>query len=533
MSRDRTPWGVLCLLLVSAAWMASAQPAPARPDIVIIMADDMGYSDIGCYGGEIRTPNLDKLAEAGLRFSSFYNSARCCPTRAAMLTGLYPHQAGVGHMVTVTQLPGYQGHLSDRCVTIAQALRPAGYRTLMSGKWHIGEDFAYWPRQRGFDRFYGLVSGASNYFAISPERTFAEENRRIDPSVGKPDYYLTDDFTQRAVDYLDQYGRDPQPLFLYLPYTAPHWPLHAPAEDVARYRGKYLVGWDEIRRQRMERLLALGLIDPALALSPRDASVPAWDTRTEAQKQDHDLRMAVYAAQIDRMDQNIGRVVEKLRQLGRLDNTLIFFFADNGGCDESRAGDRTGGPVGTRDSDASYGRGWANTSNTPFRLYKSFVHEGGIATPLIVHWPAKVKPNSISHAVGHVIDIMATCLEVAGATYPTTFNGKDILPLEGRSLVPVLTGGQRADAPIFWEHQGNRAVRLGNWKAVARNNAAWELYDMAADRAELRNLASANAAKLQELTALYDQWTARAFVLPYAQVQRAPSTPTTRPAIEK
>lgn len=510
--------------LATAAVQAALPPDGGRPNIVVIMADDMGYSDIGCYGSEIATPNLDGLAHSGVRFTHFYNAARCCPTRSALLTGLYNHQTGVGDMVQHRDLPAYQGYLNGRCVTFAEALRPAGYHALMSGKWHVGEDRPHWPTDRGFERYFGLISGASSYWQLDAGRKMALDDRPFTPEPGK--FYMTDAITGHAVQMIGEYSRKPEPWFLYLAYTAPHWPLHAPPEDIAKYRGKYRKGWDALRRERHERQLALGIVDRKWALTPRDSTVPAWDTVAEADKDAEDLRMAVYAAQIDRMDQGIGRVLESIRQSGQEDNTLVIFLADNGGCHEEKIkGEKPAVPPGPAGSFTSYGRPWANASNTPFRLYKHWVHEGGISTPFIARWPKTIrKGGTLCHQPAHVVDIMATVLDAAGAPYPKTRNGQPVTPLAGRSFLPLLQGKRWAGHdPLFWEHEGNRAVRAGRWKLVSNYPEGWELFDIEADRTELHNLAAAEPGRVKELIALYDAWAARSGVAPWDQVrQRRP-----------
>ncbi|MSV29189.1 MAG: twin-arginine translocation signal domain-containing protein [Bryobacterales bacterium] len=487
-----------------------------RPNIVLIMADDMGFSDIGCYGSEIETPNLDRLAANGLRFTQFYNGARCCPTRAALMTGLYSHQAGVGHMVENRGTPAYQGYLNDRCLTIAEALRAGGYRTAMAGKWHVGEDRPHWPVDRGFERSFTLISGASNYFRLDEGRKMAIGDQPFTPS-GR-DYYMTDAFTDHAVKFIDEFGRSKDtPFFLYLPYTAPHWPLHALPEDIAKYRGKYMKGWDTLREERRARQLRLGVVEEKWPLTPRDPDAPAWNDVRD--KDAFDLKMAVYAAQIDRLDRGVGRVMAKIKELGAEDNTLVLFLADNGGCAEEKVKGENIAAPGPADSFTSYGLPWANASNTPFRLYKHWVHEGGISSPLIAHWPSVIKAkNSITNQPGHLIDIMATCLDAAGAAYPATYKGKPVTPLEGKSLLPVFEGRRRAGhEAIYWEHEGNRAVRQGRWKLVARFGGGWELYDLEADRTELKNLAGADPARVKAMQALWDKWAAKVGVEPWGK----------------
>ncbi|MBK5291519.1 MAG: arylsulfatase [Acidobacteriia bacterium] len=499
-----------------------AQSNP-RPNIVLIMADDMGFSDIGCYGGEIQTPNLDRLAKGGVRFTHFYNTARCCPTRSALLTGLYNHQAGVGHMVADRGAPAYQGYLNDRCVTIAEALRPAGYRTLMTGKWHVGEKRPHWPCDRGFEHYYGLISGGSNYFRLDKGRQMAIDNEPHIPSGDR--FYMTDAFSDHAVSFVDQYaGKNAataDPFFLYLAYTAPHWPLHAWPEDIARYRGKYKMGWDELRKRRHARQIEMGIVDKRWPLTPRDGKVPAW---SEADNPDEwDLRMAVYAAQIHRMDVGIGRLLAKLEEKKQLDNTLIMFLADNGGCAEENVAPEVPGPPGPAESFTSYRTPWANASNTPFRLYKHWVHEGGISTPFIAHWPDRIrKGGGLTHQPGHLIDVMATCLDVSGAAYPSERKGKKITPFEGRALTPIFEGRTRKAHPaLYWEHEGNRAVREGDWKLVSRHPGDWELYDLKSDRTELSNLASKNPDRVARMKKMYEAWAARCGVVEWNDLQRA------------
>jgi len=495
-----------------AGVLSRGKTAPtSQPNIVLIMADDMGFSDIGCYGGEIETPNLDRLARDGLRFTQFYNTARCCPTRAALMTGLYSHQAGVGHMVGNLGYPAYQGHLNRNCVTIAEVLKTADYQTLMTGKWHVGNLPGYWPRDRGFDRFYGSNTSTGSYFGVhedSYDRRLILDDKEVEPSA---EWYATDAYTDYAIDFVKTAGQKDRPFFLYTAYTAPHWPLHALPEDIAKYRGKYRKGWDVLRRERHARMIELGIVKKNWPLSPRGGE--SWDS-LDAEKQDEmDLRMAVYAAMVDRMDRNIGRLMETLKETGAFDNTLILFLSDNGGCAEGGMWgfNREGGPIGSPQSYASYGRCWANASDTPFRRYKSWTHEGGIATPLIAHWPGVIKrKNKLVHEPGHVIDIMATCCDVAGATYPAIYEGRPIFPLEGQSLLPLLKGHERkGHEAIFWEHQGNRAVRQGKWKLVAAHQEPWELYDLEADRTELLNLAERFPEKVEELKALYRGWAKR------------------------
>lgn len=507
----------LCITGVSPS-AADQAPAPQRPNIILILADDLGFSDLGCYGSEIATPNLDALAAGGMRFTQFYNAARCCPSRAALLTGQYPHAVGVGHMCADYQLPGYQTGLSDRCVTIAEVLRQSGYHALMSGKWHVGMAPEHRPLVRGFEHYFGILSGACNYFRPEPHRMLMLDDRRIEPV--DPSFYMTDAITERAVEYIDQYAGRDKPFFLYVAYTAPHAPLHARPEDIARYRGTYRAGWDELRQRRYHRMIELGIIDSRWSLSPRDPGAAAWDDVCDKDRED--LKMSVFAAQIDRMDHGVGRIVEKVRVRGIEKNTLILFLSDNGGCAENLDEGKPGAPIGTIDSSIGYGPPWANLSDTPFRRFKRMAHEGGIATPLIAYWPSVItRGGAITHEVGHVIDLLPTVLDAAGAEYPKFFQGRDIRPADGLSLLPVLRGHQREGHELLaWEHEGHRAVRCGRWKLVSYFPDPWELYDLELDRTELHNLADRMPDKVRELADRYEAWARRCNVVPWETISR-------------
>ena len=542
--------------------------APARPDIVLIMSDDMGWSDVGCYGGEIPTPVLDGLAQNGLRFTQFYNTSRCCPTRASLLTGLYSHQAGVGHMMEERGLRGYRGNLNRHCRTIAEVLAPAGYRSYLSGKWHVTRHIApdgpkhSWPLQRGFDRFYGTIHGAGSFF---DPNTLTRDNTYIspyaDPEYQPEEFYYTDATADHAVRFIAEHAEEhaDDPFFLYVSFTAPHWPMHALEEDIERFAGMYDDGYEPVRQARLERLLELGLIDPAWEPAPL---VGDWES--EPDKEWQARCMEVYAAMIHSMDRAIGRIVDELERTGRLDNTLILFLHDNGGCAEEYGrqanGDgprpdqptlppladdylqphmrppqtRDGFPVrsgrgvmpGAADTDLGYGEEWANVSNVPFRLYKHFVHEGGIASPLIVHWPAGIADHLRSGLVtepSHLIDIMATAVDLTGAEYPQQVDQVEIHPLEGVSLAPSFRGERiERTAPLFWEHSGNRAIRRGDWKLVARGAGNdWQLYDMANDRTETNDLAGEHPDLVAELAAEWEAWAERAWVKPWPWDQQS------------
>ncbi len=538
-----------------------------KPNIVLIMSDDMGYSDISCYGGEIDTANLNRLAHNGIRFTQFYNTARCCPTRASLMTGLYPHQAGVGHMMEDRGHDGYRGQLNQSCVTIAEVLKQNGYHTSMCGKWHVTRhtaqdgDKSAWPLQRGFDNFYGTITGAGSFYDPS---TLCRQNTLITPENDEEyqpnTYYYTDAISDNAVNFLQQHHEtaSEQPFFLYTAYTAAHWPMHALEKDIQKYKGRYDAGYDAIRAERLERLKQLGFVNaniaPAAATDNwNQVKNKAWETRC----------MEVYAAMIDSMDQGIGKIIDQLEATGELDNTLIFFLQDNGGCAENvgRAGNGTGpdnlkplgpdglqprisppmqtrdgrwvrtGPQtmpGAEDSYVAYGRGWANVSNTPFREFKHWTHEGGISTPLIVHWPQGIAADAanksrprIVQQPSHLIDIMATCVDVSDAEYPQEFSGNKVHALEGLSLQPLLngTGSNSGDdafseRTIYWEHEGNRAVRHGDLKLVAKENQPWELYNISHDRAEQNNLAATQPDTVATMSTAWDTWAERANVLP-------------------
>lgn len=504
-------FALLCLAVTAAV---------KRPNIVVILADDMGYSDIGSFGGEIATPNLDRLAAGGVRFTQFYNGARCCPTRASLLTGRYAHQAGVGHMVDEsTQMTalraklnssGYTNAINDRSVTMAEALRTGGYRTMTVGKWHVGYNRPHWPIDRGFDRSFSLIGGAMNYFGEGAKIVEGETAVKL-----PDDFYSTEAFAKRASDYINEEAR--APFFLYLAFNAPHWPLHARPDDIARYRGKYKDGWDVLRQRRHARQLDLGLLDKRWPMTPRDPASPAWDTLTDAEKDEWDLRMATYAAMVDSLDRGVGQVLAALRDTGTEENTLVIFLSDNGGCAEKIDRGKAGAAMGARDSYTSYRLPWANASNTPFRLYKHWVHEGGISTPFIASWPAGIKKKDVLvHEPSHLVDVMATALDLAGVRYPRRHAGHAVEPAEGRSLRPLLQGARKAPVrALYWEHEGNRAVREGKWKLVARHRGDWELYDLDADRTELTDLASKNPAQVKALTAKYDAWARRVGARPW------------------
>lgn len=546
---------IISRLLGSILLLSVASAAP-RPNVIVIMSDDMGYSDVGCYGGEIPTPNLDGLAAGGLRYTQFYNTGRCCPTRASLLSGLYAHQVGIGQMTNDLNQPGYRGDLSRNAVTLAEVLKTAGYRTYMAGKWHVTTqlkpdgDKANWPMQRGFDKFYGTIIGAGSFFdpwtltrgndAITPEN---------DPEYQPEQFYYTDAISDHAVRFVDEHAKNAkdEPFFLYVSHTAPHWPMHALDKDIAKYKGKYDVGYEVIREARFKRMKELGVIDD-WELSPAPAK---WEDVPEERRAWEARCMEVYAAMIDSMDQGIGRLIESLKANRQFENTLILYLHDNGGCAENRGRfprenplegvepmgrdelqtamdplrTRDGRPVltgpgvmpGPATTYIAYGENWANVSNTPFRQYKSQNHEGGIATPLIAHWPKGISGrNELRVQPGHLIDIMTTCVELSGADYPRRFQGHDIPPMEGMSLTPTFESNVNAERVLIWEHYDNAAIRLGKWKLVRLrgNPSTWELYDMKKDRSELHNLAASHPDKAAELEALWEKHAWRTNIYP-------------------
>jgi arylsulfatase A-like enzyme len=512
---------------------AQKKPAPApRPNIILIMVDDLGYSDIGAYGSEIKTPNLDQLASEGIRFREFYNNSICAPTRASLITGQYPHKAGVGYFNVNLGLPAYQGYLNKESLTFAEVLRNAGYSTLMSGKWHVGNDSLAWPNQRGFDRFYGFINGASNYYDIgkygqAPPVELVENNRRINLPADK---YLTDEITDHALSYLEEQSKTPKPFFLYLAFNAPHWPLQAPEEDIAKYKGRYNIGWDSLRKERIQRQKTIGIANPDQSIAVRDNEVTPWDNVPFDEKQLWQTKMEIYAAMVDRVDQNIGKLREKLKALKKDDNTLIIFISDNGAQggyagSSPRKPQRNSGPAGTAGSYVYQDQPWAYVSNTPHSSYKNNMHEGGISAPFIAWFPKQIKAGSIVKGTGHLIDLAPTFYDFAKATYPASNQGVATNSLPGKSLVPVLTGKteqvERGE-PIFWERAGNRAVRKGNWKLVSTYPGyKWELYDLQKDRGETTDLAASRTEIVNELSADYFRWAEKTGVVDYEKIKPA------------
>ena len=506
---------------------SSSQSGTDKPNIILVMVDDLGYSDFGCYGSEINTPTIDKLASEGLRLREFYNNSICAPTRASLITGQYHHKAGVGYFNVNLGLPAYQGWLNKESLTFGEVLKQAGYRTYLSGKWHVGNDSLYWPNQRGFDRFYGFINGASNYYDISPYKEKAlpvelvENNKRINLEPGK---YLTDEITNHAISYINESKR--APFFLYLAYNAPHWPLQAPAEDIAKYKDRYAIGWDSLRKERLARQIKLGIADPKQAIAAHDPEVVPWQSLTYDEQQLWQRKMEVYAAMVDHVDQSLARILAELKRLKVDDNTLIVLISDNGAqgglIPTGRKRPRSSGPIGSAGSYDYQEQNWAYVSNTPFRNYKATPYEGGISAPFIAWYPKKIKAGAIAKGTAHLIDLAPTFYDVAGAKYPETVNGLKTNPLPGVSLANLLFQGTAlpADRPIFWERAGNRAVRKGKWKIVSifpQNK--WQLFDLETDRGETSDLAAKHPDIVVELNADYEVWAKRTDVEPYEKLR--------------
>jgi arylsulfatase A-like enzyme len=522
-------------LALSASAAGLAVPRQKRPNILLIVADDLGYSDLGCYGGEIATPTLDTLAANGLRFTQFYTTARCCPSRASILTGQYPHKVGVGHMVTDMGHPGYRGRLSENGATIAEVLKLAGYRTFMSGKWHVGTND---PTRHGFEQYFGTLISAATYWDPGKYLRLPQggKTRHYDNDA----FYGTDALTDYALDFLEDARTTPdQPWFLYLAYNAPHFPLHARPEDIARYRHRYAAGWDLLRQERLARMKQMRLVARSTHLSPRSqytnfgetvtAENPSWDSLPEDRRADLAVRMAIYAAMIDRMDQDLARVMVDLRARGELDNTLIMFLSDNGACAEwdPFGFDVSSSPdnvlhrgddlarMGSRGTYHSVGSAWANASNTPWRMYKHYSHEGGISAPCIVHWPAGFRRrNAIESTPAHLIDLMPTIVAASGAEYPERLGARQIFPMAGTSLIPALRGERMPERTLYFEHEGTRAVREGRYKLTALRGESWKLYDMERDRTELEDLADRQPRRVESLAKKWDAWAAENQVTP-------------------
>lgn len=566
-----------CLVLIATIFWFSqkANAQNEKPNVLLIMADDLGYSDLGSYGGEIKTPHLDQLAQKGIRFTQMYNSARCSPSRASLLTGLYPHQSGIGFFAgdRPHNPQGYRGKIQDNAVTVAEVLKETGYRTFMTGKWHVSDPV---PTKQGFDEFYGFTNGyASNSW--TPEMMVRLPEGRPQPEYEEGEFFDSDAFTDFALKFIRQSKEETpdQPWFTFVSYHAPHFPVQAPQKYINKYKEKYKDGWDKVRGERLERMKRMGIIPEDTELSPRSSIPrpgiakqhgvpgnlernPAWSQIPADRQKDLARRMAVYAGMVDNMDDNIGRMVNYLKETGEFDNTVIMFVSDNGACAEwgpygfdltdkilapkkkrghgigaSTPGlpsklyegeelDKMGGP-GTG---IAYGSGWANVSNTPWSEYKHYAYEGGVGTPFIMHWPTEIKEDlqgSLRHQPSFLFDITATIIDVASAEYPAQYAGKKVTPLEGRSLIPIVKGKTLNDRPLVFEHSGNAAVRNGPWKLVGKNvlnnegvanNPQWKLYNIENDRSEIYDLAQEYPEVVREMKKLFLEEAERTRILP-------------------
>lgn len=529
----RNKFRTVILLVIAALITLMANAQTKKPNIILIVVDDMGYSDLGAYGSEIHTPNIDRLAAQGLKLKEFYNNSICAPTRASLLTGQYQHKAGVGYFDVNLGIPAYQGYLNHESLTLAEVLKQNGYSTLMSGKWHVGNDSLAWPNQRGFEQYYGVIGGAADYFDAKPlplagtayPVIIEENNKRLHPLADS--YYFTDEIGDHAISYLQKQSAGNKPFFLYLAFNAPHWPLQALPEDIAKYKGRYDIGWDSLRRERLHKQIELGLVDPKQSVAVRDADIPDWDKLTYDEQHLWKSKMEVFAAMVDRMDQNVGKVLAKLKELKKDDNTLIVFISDNGAPAEDVAhlgkkAARNTGPVGTSGSFESQGKNWSFVSNSPFRAFKDFMYEGGISSPFIAWYPGHIKAGEIKKGGAHLIDIAPTFYDISGSKYPAAYKGITPYKLAGESLKSLLV--ESADwtrsKPIFWERAGNRAVRKGKWKLVSiYPRYKWELYDFDTDRGETNDIADKNPEVVNELSAEYVEWAKVTGVVDYDRVR--------------
>jgi arylsulfatase A-like enzyme len=499
------------ILLATTSWVF----AQKKPNIILIMADDLGFSDIGCYGSEIKTPQLDQLANEGMRLRQCYNNGICAPSRATLLTGQYPHKAGIGFFNSDLGLPAYQGYLNEQSLTFAEIFKQAGYQTYLSGKWHVGNNPSKWPLQRGFDQFFGFITGAFSFFDVQPVTQGSNDflvNGKEPFRPQNKDFYLTDELTKRGIDFVKN-GKKDQPFFLYMSYSSPHWPLHAKPVDIAKYKGKYNIGWDSLRVLRHQKQIQLGIVSKDQK-PHQDDTRPLWSSLSYDERQYWIKKMEVYAAMVDNLDQNIGQLVQYLKQSNQLDNTLIVFVSDNGaeGWDFSKmtiAVPRNSGTVGTAGSNESYTKNWSQASGVPLRNYKSTPYEGGISTPFIARLPKAIPANTLKDGVVHFVDFVPTFIDLAGIDYPKNYKNIAPHPLAGQSFSSLLKGNDwKRSTPIFYEWTGHRMVRQGQWKLVSLYpQNTWELYDLTNDRTEKINLASKHPTIVQELDAAYQAWT--------------------------
>jgi len=511
-------------------------------NVIIFLADDLGFSDIGGYGGEIRTPNLDRLAGSGVKLSNFHNTPRCSPSRASLLTGIHPHQTGIGILTGSNAAEGgYAGNLNTRCATIAEVLKSNGYITAITGKWHLTNSpnvpNGAWPTDRGFDNFFGTLDGCATYFRPG---TLTRGLENVESEADKnPDFFYTDAIATEAAKFIKERPSD-KPYFLYVPFTAPHWPLHAREATIKSYAGTYDAGWDAIRAKRLERQKSMGIIPKETELSPRDARVLAWEEEPEKKWQAR--RMEVYAAMVTEMDTAIGKILDQVEKNNEWDNTIIIFLSDNGACAEALPLDdisefrraknlistrtRDGRKVvlgndpdvmpGGEDTYASYGVGWANVSNTPFRLYKRYTHEGGVMSPFIIHWPeGKLNSGTVNTSTFQLVNVAPTLYDALGVTYPASHNGNTLEPLVGGSMLPALQSSDTQSSQLWWEHIGNGAIIKGKWKLVRQYDWEWELYDLTTDRNELKDLSGANPQIVAELSVEWQKLADQYGVIPF------------------
>lgn len=509
------------LQLILIGMQVPAQQTNQRPNIVIILADDMGFSDIGSFGGEIPTPNLDKLAANGLRLNQFYNTARCCPTRASLLTGLYPHQAGVGFMTeALHNNPSYQGYLNKTCLTLGEAMKENGYFTIMTGKWHLGHKEGMRPADRGFDRSLNAPAGGF-YFSQDKKAKLFLNGKPVSENSGLPTvWYSTDLWTEYSLKFIDEAKKEVN--HFYCTWHKMHHIFHyrRRKKRLKKFRGNYLRDWEQLRKERYQRQIKMGIIDENCPLTPKSPIIPEWNSLTPQKQNEYDDMMAIYAAVVSRLDKAVGDLIDGLKKKNEVDNTIIIFISDNGGNAEPGVNGRyEGEQPGGINSIVHIGQPWAAVNNTPFWLYKHHTSEGGIASPCIISWPAGLpasQKGKINSTPVHLIDIMPTCLDIANGKYPTVFNDSNITPVEGVSILPVIKGKPiKRNNPIFWEHEGNRAMRSGKWKIVSNVNEPWQLYDMESDRTELNDLSGRYSEKLKELLAMYEAWYKKVGAQPY------------------
>ena len=522
--------------------IASAKTLNTKPNILLILADDMGYSDLGCYGGEIETPNIDNLAEQGVRFTQFYNTARCCPSRASLMTGLYPHETGIGHMThKVFQGPVYQGYLNDKCVTIPEILGNNGYSTYMVGKWHMGTEEVAWPGNRGFNHYFGIHNWVDSYYRVLPDCEIYEDGKLVMKPTGKKDvqqpngkeWYTTEVFTNKALEYLQSCKTEQNPFFLYMAYNAPHWPLEAPDSLIEKYLPRYKNGWTSLMNEKLKRLKKMKILEVSSELA--NQNIPEWEPLPDSIREDLVFKRAMYAAQVDALDYNVGRLINFLKENEMFDNTIVIFLSDNGCSAEpidvdfgfnfcvNTKWNYSDWKYNSGRAGISQGRVWSIVSNAPFRLYKRFIHEGGISTPFIISYPNKIKKGgTLVNVPAYLPDVLPTLMEYTGNIYPEKFKGIEIESPKGVSLVSAIRNKKFIrHIPFFWEHEGSGGVRLENWKLVTTNikTKKWELYNLDNDRAENHDLADLFPEKEKELKSLWEEWAEKIKVLPQVRIK--------------